>query len=54
MSCNFPSVLTWCFFLVAWTLLATHYAHMKSPWQYREVASWSSPVKPFYDASFKL
>jgi hypothetical protein len=54
MTCKPIPVLAFCFVAVVGAFLATNYAHVKSPWQYREVASWNEPVRPLYDASFKL
>lgn len=48
------SFFSFCFLFAFWTFMVVHYAHMKTPGQYREVASWSQPAKPWYDASFKL
>lgn len=48
------SFFAFCCFFAFWTFMVVHYAHMKTPFQTREVASWAHPVKPMYDASFKL
>jgi hypothetical protein len=41
------------FFFVCFNFLAAHYAHMKSPTQERSIASQTTMVKPWYDASWK-
>ncbi len=53
MTWNFTSFFKCCFFFSFFTFMAVHYAHMKSPSQYREIASMQTHVKPWYDASFK-
>jgi hypothetical protein len=54
MNCKITTLGTYCFLMVFWTFMVVHYAKMKAPAQDREVASWFRPVKPLYDASFKL
>jgi hypothetical protein len=54
MTWNFSSVLACCFCFVFFSFLAVHHAHMKTPTQYREIASSKPTVHPMYDASFKL
>jgi hypothetical protein len=41
-------------FAVFFAVFATHYAHVKSPVQSREIASQHRTAKPWYDASFKM
>ena len=53
MKCNFTSFFTHFFFFSFFTFMAVHYAHMKSPSQYREIASQQKSTHPWYDASFK-
>jgi len=53
MTCKFTTFFTHTFFFVFFTFLAVHYAHMKTPSQYREIASFQQQAQPWYDASFK-
>lgn len=53
MSYKFTNFCTWAFTFVFFSFLAVHFAHMKSPGQYRGVASSQEVVKPWYNASFK-
>ncbi len=48
------SFFTFCFLFTVCSFLAVHHAHMKSPTQSREIASWGKTVHPWYDASYKL
>lgn len=54
MTFKASSIFTFCFCFVAASFLAVHHAHMKSPVQNREIASWTPVAKPWYDASYKL
>jgi hypothetical protein len=56
MSCNFTSVLSFCFAFIFWGWVGVHYSSVKSPSGFRGLASseFKPTVKPLYDASFKL
>ncbi|HXH30346.1 MAG TPA: hypothetical protein VNJ01_06015 [Bacteriovoracaceae bacterium] len=54
MTWNFKAWFTHFFFFSLFTFMAVHFAHMKSPSQYREIASQQKSAHPWYDASFKL
>lgn len=54
MSWKASTFFTFCFCFMFWSVLAVHYSHMKGPSQYREVASFTPEVKPWYDASWKM
>lgn len=48
------SVFSFFFFFAFFSFLAVHHAHMKTPSQSREIASWGQIERPWYDASYKL
>lgn len=50
---KFTKLMIWCFICTYWAFMAVHYAHIKTPGQNREVASWKGSNQPLYDASFK-
>ncbi|HXH76422.1 MAG TPA: hypothetical protein VNJ08_15730 [Bacteriovoracaceae bacterium] len=55
MTWNFSTVISYTFAFFFFSFMAVHFAHMKTPSQYREIASHSSAAKhPWYDAGFKL
>jgi hypothetical protein len=54
MENRWTSFLTCTFWLFFMSFLAVHYAYVKTPGQYREIASSHYHAKPWYDASFKL
>ena len=54
MTYKVTSFFTWCFCFAFWTFMVVHYTHMKTPSQYREIASASSQETPWYDASYKF
>jgi hypothetical protein len=53
MTWNLQTVWTYAFCFCLFSFLAIHFAHMKTPTQFREIASHHSVVKPAYDASWK-
>lgn len=54
MTWNFSTFLSYAFAFFFFSFLAVHYAHMKTPPQYRGIASQHAVVQPMYDANFKL
>jgi hypothetical protein len=54
MTWKYADFATRCFCFAFLSFLAVHYAHIKTPGQYRGLASDKALVHPWYDASFKL
>jgi len=49
------SLFAFCFCFMFMCALTVHYSHVKTPGQYRGIASFAhEPVKPWYDASWKM
>ncbi|MGE3608728.1 MAG: hypothetical protein AB7I27_03995 [Bacteriovoracaceae bacterium] len=54
MTFSWQSCFTYLFCFFCFSFLALHYASIKTPGQFREIASYSSQLKPWYDASWKF
>lgn len=54
MTWKFSDFCAFGFFFFFSAVMAYHYAYMKTPALDRSVASHTTVIKPWYDASFKL